>query len=266
MADQANIFNEDKAATQTPDGTKKPDDEINNILSNIKNEQGQAKYKTVSEALKALQHAQEFIPTLKANKSELEAQLEEAKKKAEKVTELEATVQELIQKINSASSATPAEKTLNPEAITEIVKKTLSASEQEKVAKQNINTVTKTVKEVFRDKAEELFYGKAEEAGFSRAEINELASRNPNAVFKLLEIKPATSSSPFKGDVNTTGMPRKTESFMKPNVSKSVLLGASSSELATEASNARALVDELHSQGKSVYDLTDPKVYFKIFQ
>ena len=270
MADQASIFennqNSQTTAQNNPpngNGGNGNQDELATLLGNIKNERGEPKYKSVQDALKALQHSQEYIPTLKQTKEELEAKLQQAIDKANKVDTLEQTILELTQKVGTVSNTS--NNGLTEEQIAELVNRTLSQAQQETVAKNNIATVANKAKEVFGDKAEEVFYKKAEELGLTKAEFNALAAKTPQAVLKLIGADNEQRSHSSSSGFNTSGFQPVKDSMIKAN-GKTVLLGASSEEVIEESRNSRKLVDELHAQGKTVHDLTDPKVFFKHFK
>ena len=267
MADQASIFQ----ASGTPDptlpapgsGNTPNPDEVATLLLGIKNESGQPKYRTVQDALKALQHSQEYIPTLKQTKDELEARLVAAESKAAKVEALELAVQELTQK-QTAGSTTPTG--LTEEQIAELVNRTLTKTQQAEQQKQNLDSLVADLKTTFGDKAESTFYGKATELGMTVAEFNTLAATKPKAVRTLLGLNGTTETRTTNSPgINTDGFQKKPESAITSNRVKSVLMGASTNELQAERQRAKDFVTELHDQGRSVHELTDPKVYFKHF-
>ena len=108
----------------------------------------------------------------------------------------------------------------------------------------------------------------AKEVGMSAAEINALAARNPKAALKLLgldDVAPnQTRNVPGNGSINTTGFTPPKDSAIGRNKNP-VIVGATTEDLRLETQNAKAMVEELHSQGLSTYDLTDPKVFRKVF-
>lgn len=276
MADQASIFNnqntppgdnQNNGGSNTPNGT--PPDPLATLLSGIKNDRGEQKYKTVEDALNALKHSQDYIPQLSDKLRQQEQELAEAKAAAAKITELERTLQALTQNNTPPAQGTPPPAGLSKEEIADLVSRTLTSQQQEAIAKQNISTVVSNLTKTFGDKAEEVFYGKAKELGMSIQEINSLAAKSPVAAFKLLGMedgKPTPPSTPASsGAVNTGGFQPKQDSFVGKNA-KPTLIGATTSDLYAESANARKMVDELHGQGLSVHDLTDPKVYFKHFK
>ncbi len=267
MADQASLFNEQNpgatppAPNGSPAGTTPPQDEVATLLMQIKNESGEPKYKSVQEALKALQHSQTYIPTLKNTQQELEQQLQTARAEAAKVKELEQAVLQLTQRVDTTPTGAPA---ISEERIAELVNQSLSKTQQAATTKQNQETVVNAVKAKFGDKAEEVFYKKAQELGLSVAEFNAMAARTPKAVLELVGVNGSTQTTTNLPGMNTAGFQPRPDSAITKN-KKSVLLGATTQDIMQERQASAAMVDELHSQGKSVHDLTDPKVFFKLF-
>ena len=239
-------------------------DPVTTLLGSIKNEKGEQKYKSLEDALVALQHSQTYIPQLTAKLTEREQELANAKKEADKIAELERSIQALTQQNvpGSESQSTPA---LSEEAIAAIVSKTLTRTQLEALQQQNLQTVITSMKTVYGDKAEEVFYGRAKDLGMTVQEFNALAAKTPKAVLDLIGVKaaPAASSAP-QSSVNSGGFTPNQQSFIGRN-KVPTLIGATSQDLMSEAKAARDMVTELHAQGKSVHDLTDPKVYMKMF-
>lgn len=254
MDDQSNLFNKNSSEGTPPQNSGS--DDLATLLNEIKNDKGEPKYRSVSDALYALKHSQEYIPTLKRD-------LDEARAAAERVKELERAVEALSRKDDDQAPAAPV---LDESKIADIVSRTVSANEAAKTRQRNTEQVVSAVASTFGDKAEQIFYNKAQEMGLSRQEMNDLAARSPQAVFKMLGIEPAkqTDSAPLRTSVNTAGMEPPTTTYVKRN-DKSILMGATTRQLMEEQQTAAKLVEELHSKGKTTYDLTNPKEYFKHF-
>ena len=270
MSDQNSLFVQNNISQATPaQSPNQPSipDPVVTMLQEIKNEKGEPKYKTLEDAVKALQHSQAYIPSLAADKQRLEQELADAKAKADKVAELEATVARLLEQ---KPAATPAQASVDENVIEELVTRSLTRAEAQKTAQQNTQTVIASVAAKFGDKAEEVFYGKAAELGMSRAEINQLAATKPKAVLSLLGIQdtvvPQQNSrqSTQTSAINSVAIPQQSDSFVGRN-KEQVIVGATTQQLMQENQRAKKMVDELHAQGKTVHDLTDPKVYFKYF-
>lgn len=267
MSDQDNsIFNgnQDNGNQQQTQQTPSVDNSLNDLLGSIKNEKGEQKYKTVQEALIGLQNAQQFITTLRTEKATIEAQLNEVLPVANKVTQLEQTVNELL----NGNKAQPTNG-VSEEQIARYVEQTLSQREQQQVAKTNLTTVVDTLKQVLGDEAETTFYARAGELGFSKAEINQLAARTPKAVLKMLGIEDKqptrNGSTVTTSTVNTTALEPNKQTNIGRNSNK-LSVGATTQELHEESKRALDLVNELHSKGMTVDDLTKPSVYFKTFR
>ncbi len=275
-----NIFNAGgtPAPAQGTGGAATPpngqtNDPFADLLGSIKNERGEPKYRDVATALEALKHSQEFIPQVKTQLEEKERKLAELLAENARLK----TVEETLAKFTSQSQtpqATPVQNPTNsgltPEAVAELVTKTLSQREAEAIQKANISQVVAKASEVFGAEAQKVFYEKAKEVGLSAEQINTLAKQSPQAVFNLLGMNTTQKQNtgfpvPTSGSINTAGYQPSPQSFLGKNT-KPVILGASTDDLKQENANAKALVEQLHSQGLSTYDLTDPKVYFKHFK
>lgn len=265
MADQSIFENNTQQVTPaTTTNQPAPTDDLQDLLSQIKNENGEPKYKSVRDALVGLSHAQSFIQTLRTEKSQVEQERDSLKTTAEKVAELEKFVQQLTQR---EQQQTPAPQGLSEEAVARLVESTLTKKQQDDVAKQNLASVVNVVSKEFGDKAEEVFYAKAQEIGLSRAEINALAARTPQAALKLIGVTQTTSSSvsPNKTTVNTTSFEPTAQTYIGRNTKK-LEVGATASELMEETLASRKMVDELAQKGMSINDLTKPSNYFKFFK
>ena len=235
------------------------------LLNSIKNERGETKYKDVSSALNGLKNAQEFIPSLQKSLKEKEDEVASLRKQAERVAELE----RVIESLTTSNSVVPtANKPVDEVDVASLVNKVLSEREQKQVAKTNTDVVVQAVKDAFGAEAEKVFYEKASQLGLSVAAFNALAAQSPKAVLTMLGIAEAPSKqssfSPTSSSINSSGFVPNKETFITKN-KKSINLGATSQDFANEAQAARNMVEELHSQGKTINDLTNPKVFFKHF-
>lgn len=276
MSDQTqSIFGNQNNQQVTPDGQNQGQgsnpsgsqnaDPIADLLGSIKNEKGEAKYKSVADALVALQHSQSYIPQLTAKLTEREQELLSARKEADKIAELERTVLALTSGSQSQQVDAPAP-ALSEEAIAAIVSKTLTSNQEAASRQQNVTEVVTALQSAFGTRAEEVFNNKAKELGMSVQDLNALAARTPRAVMNLIGIKAsiAPSGSGYQSSINTGGLAPNQQSFISKNTVPT-LIGATSQDLMREAKAARDMVTELHAQGRSVHDLTDPKVYMATF-
>lgn len=268
MSDQTSIFNKDSSEETPPvnNQTPTPNDQLANLLTDIRNEKGEQKYRSVEDALYALKHSQEYIPELSSKLKQQEQELIAAKQAAEKIAELERVVKALTEQNEPPKQNTPANE-MTSEKVAELVSSVLSQRETEQVKQGNIKTVVDNVKSAFGEKADEIFYGKAAELGMSAEQFNNMAATSPKAVLKLLGLENQQqphSLNTASSTLNTTGFESPKSTFVTANRTR-LPVGATSQELHQESVNAKKMVDELHASGKSVHDLTDPKVYFKHF-
>ena len=97
------------------------------------------------------------------------------------------------------------------------------------------------------------------------AEFNALAAKSPKMVLGVLGVsaKPQAFAA-TQGTVNSTAFTPQNDSYVRSN-QRSILVGATTEENIQESRDASKMVEELHSQGKSVHELSDPKMYFKHF-
>lgn len=275
MPDQASIFNNTDSGVPTPNTDNvsnivnaSNDPELTNLLSGIKNERGEQKYRTLKDAIVGLQNAQEYIPDLKQTLLNKDIEIEKLRKEAERVAALEDAVKKLTDR--GFDNGTPP-KSISEQDIAELVNRSLDStlSQRDAIAtqKQNIKSVVDTLQASFGADAEKKFYDKATELGMSVAEFNALAAKNPKIVLSALGVQNKQPTQPFiptQGSVNSQGFTPPTDSFVGRNKTPS-LVGATTQDLRDESQKANQMVEELHKAGKSVYDLTDPKVYFKHF-
>lgn len=277
MSDQTSIFgNTNNQATQpnqnTPTGGNpvgaQPDaNQVATLLSSIKNERGEQKYASLEDALNGLKHAQEFIPSLRQQTAEKDAEIERLRVQAERAAELERTLASLTNQ-PAAKQETPAP-ALDESALAEIVNRQLTQREQQALALQNINSVKETLQSVFGADAETKFYGAAKEMGMSVEEINALAAKSPKAVFNMLGVKQQSANKPNQplitpSSVNSAAYAPTPESFIGRNP-KPVIVGATTQDINESMQRAKKMAQELEAKGMSVHDLTNPKVYAQYF-
>jgi len=233
------------------------------LLSEIKNERGEPKYKTLPEALNALRHSQEYIPTLTSQLSQKDAELASARAEAARVAELERVVQELTQRTPTGST-TPAG--LTAEQIADLVERNMETVKAKDVAKQNTALVAASLQAALGTEAESKYNAKAAELGMSVMELNALTARSPKAVLAMFSVAsaPVKTGSPTHSTVNTTGLTPSQETFISRN-KDSVVIGSTHQDTMREFHNSNKMVEELHVSGKTVHDLSSPKEYFKYF-
>lgn len=236
------------------------------LLGSIKNERGEPKYKDVQTALEALRHSQEFIPQLKADKEKTEATVAALAAEVERLKTLEQTVSQLTQPQNQNQPT--AASGMTEEMVASLLERSLTAREQQASQNANLQTVIAQMQQAFGADAEKTFYSKATEMGLSTEQVNRLAAQSPTAVLKLFGLEGkgviTTQQPSASGSINSAGLQPQVNSYIKRN-DKTALIGATTADLQAERENSKKLVEELHNQGLSTYDLSDPKQYFKHF-
>lgn len=272
MSDQTSIFPEQNS--QTPanqgangNGTDAPNiDPVADLLGSIKNERGEPKYKSLQDAIVALKHSQEYIPQLTTKLAERDTELSTARAEAARIAELERSLAALTQSRESPSTP-PVQNGLSEEKIAELVNQTLSRNQVVEVQKNNVNRVVADMVKQYGPEAQKTYEAKAAEIGMTVAQLNALAATTPQAVLNLMGVtatKPAVDVTQAT-QYNTEAFQPRQDSFIGKNP-KPMLIGATTQDFKEEAARSRKMVEELHADGKSVYDLTDPKVYFKYFK
>jgi len=207
-------------------------------LKEIKNENGEPKYKTVEDALEALNHSQQFIEKLKTEKQELEDQWKQTQGELETRESVEDVVKRLTENNGQPSNREgdqPQENGLDEEKVQQLVTSVLSQREQETQANQNINTVQAALVEQYGDQAKTVIQQKATELGTTPGEIKELAKRNPKMALTILGGATPNSTQPSTSSVSPPRGP--SNELEKPKFDKSLTRGGASNKELAEAFN-----------------------------
>ena len=216
MSDHDDLFN-----SKPQDTPASPTD----LLMAIKNENGEPKYKTVEDALKALANSQAFIPQLLQEKKTVEEELKQLREQASK----QASIEEVLKKLTANTEKKPEEETppasgLSAEAVAELVRKELQAVNSKTQQEKNLTEVNNSLKQKFGDKAKEVLAAKAAELGSTVEELGELSKKSPAMVLALFN-QQKTTVTPTTSSFN---LPRSSAEPELEKPSKSLLLGATS--------------------------------------
>ena len=195
MTDQS-IFNND--APSTPAEVSQSGNEqasaADQLLSAIVNSEGKQKYGSVEDALKATAAAQEHIRRLEEENTTFRQEVEKS-----------TTLQSVLDAMKPREESEPAAPTssIGEDDVAQLLEGMLNKRETEATAKSNVSKVTSAFVEKHGVEAEAKYYDSASALGFTNSEINELAARNPAAVFKMLGIddKPAPVANPLRSSV-----------------------------------------------------------------
>lgn len=241
--------------------------QFDTLLSGIRNERGEPKYRSVEDGLKALQHSQEHISNLTRERQQLQDEVNALRAKADEIASLKETVARLTQR---QPEPAPRENQLDQEVLAQIVDSRLSFRQQEELKASNQRQVASKLSEVFGDKAKEVFYEKASQLDLPGEELEALAARSPKAVLKMFNIDgdgahKQPQHSPAQSKFSTENFQGRPSSLIGAETER-IPLGGGESHYRNILENSRNMVQELHEQGMSVADLTNPAVYQKYFQ
>jgi len=197
MTDQS-IFNNGEQSTpaEASQSGNEQASAADQLLGAIVNSEGKQKYASVEDALKATAAAQEHIRRLEEENTTF-------RQEVEKSTTLQSVLDAM--KPREESEPAPAEPTssIGEDDVAQLLEGMLNKRETEATAKANVSKVTSAFVEKHGVEAEAKYYESATALGFTNSEINELAARNPAAVFKMLGIddKPAAVANPLRSSV-----------------------------------------------------------------
>jgi len=201
MTDQSNVFNNTNTSQGDPQPTPPSNTSLfTDQLASITNEDGTQKYNTVEDALKGTKHAQEYIPQLKSQLSEKEAEVIALKAKLESQGTLEDVVSRLTEqpKTPEAESQPAPTATLTEESVMQLINNN-KAKEQ---ADLNEQAVSASLAEKYGDKAPEMLQAKANELGSTVQELQKIARNNPTMVMSFFQTKPIQVNNPTPSSMN----------------------------------------------------------------
>jgi hypothetical protein len=219
MADPADVFDNNS----TP-----PSSDPVDLLASVKNEAGEAKYKTIEDAITALAHSQAFIPQLLSEKKTLEDEVVQLREAAKRVQSIEEVLGKLRANDEDQNrEATPPAGSLSEEAVVNLVRKVLSDTQTESVVKTNRAAVQKALTDKFGEKVLEVVAKKAAEVNSTPEKLGKLAETDPNLVLALFQSSGVKSVPPTTSDIR---LPSSTPVAPLEPPKKSLLLGATSRE------------------------------------
>ena len=196
MKDDQSIFNNDEQSTpaEASQSGNEQASAADQLLSAIVNSEGKQKYGSVEDALKATAAAQEHIRRLEEENTTFRQEVEKS-----------TTLQSVLDAMKPREESEPAAPTssIGEDDVAQLLEGMLNKRETEATAKSNVSKVTSAFVEKHGVEAEAKYYESAAALGFTNGEINELAARNPAAVFKMLGIddKPAAVANPLRSSV-----------------------------------------------------------------
>lgn len=229
MTDQS-VFDSTATPVTPPADQSAQPNAYEDLLKTIVNEQGQPKYANLSEALKALQHAQSYIPEVKSQLTAREQEVLRLQAELEQRQSIEDVVSRLA-KPNQPNEQDhrPAASGLDESAVMKLVQQQLERNQQLSAAQANQAQVEQALKAKFGDKTKEVVQQRAAELGLTPQALGELSSKSPQAVLALFNTQGGHSPQPTRSSVNipATNTPA-SPPLERPT--KSLLTGASTKE------------------------------------
>ena len=239
------IFNTDGQPPVTPPVIQAPSSsDVEALLDTIKNEQGQRKYQNITEAMKALQHSQEYIPTIKSQVSTLEQELQAAKAEAAQAKKLEDIVAQLTNSNQNADGEPPpAAAGLGEADVIKLVQQSLVDLETQRTTKSNVDLVQTALTSKFGDKTAEVVASKAKELGTTPKLLGDLAAQSPQLVLSLFGTAPVKQTTPTTSSVVIPPVNAPDFEIKRPD--KSVLTGAG---IKQQAAHFKDIQEKIHAK------------------
>ncbi len=226
MPDQ-DIFDDKDKTNDSGDPTNSQDNLWADQLNTITNENGEPKYKTVEDALKALQHSQNHIQTLEQEKKDMATKMTEVQSELEKRASVESAVEKLLQKPKDEEPNADPQKvdSLDESKVLELVQQTLAQQAQTQTVANNVDKVARTLTEKFGDKSAETIRQRAKELGTTPQALKELSGTNPELVLGLFAGGVPNNDSPMTPGTNLHQRKEKPEA---PKPEKNLITGGAS--------------------------------------
>jgi hypothetical protein len=240
------MFSETTVETPSTEVPKDSVDALATKLFSITNEKGEPKYDSLYKAVDALAHAQDYIPKLKNEKEQLEAEVVRLREEAAKRQSLEETISRLTTsrpaEVPAPTSEAP--KSLDENSVLSLVQRELAQREQVSVTQANAKMVADTMSAKYGDKAKAEIAAKAQELGMNLKDMENFAYSNPKAFLSWFNASPSASTvAPVRSSVHLPDAP--VDNTAK-HPGKSLLRGASSKEQAAYMRQIKAEIYAKH--------------------
>jgi len=158
-----------------------PSDPYSDLLKGIVNDDGVARYATVSDALTAIPHKDSHISTIEGENATYRTKIQELEDALSKA----GNVDSLLEKLDARQDVSDPP----PTGITEQdILRVIGDSDKEKERNANAAAVASTLRATYGEKAEEVFYAKATELGIDKNLLDDLAKSSPAAALELFKV------------------------------------------------------------------------------
>lgn len=240
-----NVFDKETPTTptDTPEGKVEPkvDNSLNDLLSQIKDDNGNQKYADAEVAIKALNDSQSYIKKL-----EQEAVQSKATNDANEVElNRQKTVDDVLARIEASKEPgqeTPAPSGLSADDVTKLVNQGLATSDAVKIATTNVNNVSKALVTKYGDKAQEAMLAAASANGYSADEFKALAETKPQAVLNLLGVTGTTSNT--QSTPHSYNLPHEVAKKEAPTPERNMLVGATDKQRGAYVKDIREYIHD----------------------
>lgn len=231
------------ASTQTTTTTQPATQDVGSLLATIKNDSGEQKYQTVEDALKALQHSQQYIPELKTKLSAYEQQIADAQAQLEKASKIDDVLARLAAGTGTGDGGdNHAAPGLDEQTVIQLVQTQLAELETKKLARSNADVVKATLTTKYGDKTAEVVQAKAAELGTTAKLLGDLAEKSPQLVLSLFGAPTVQNLNPSKSSVSVPPINKPSGDVQKPT--KSILSGSTAKEQAAHFAEHRKAIYE----------------------
>lgn len=199
------------------------------LLAGILNENGEQKYKTLEDAIRALDASQKYIPELKNQLSGYQTKVQELETKVNQFDNIESTVQRLLAQKTEGEQTPAAPAVVDEQAVLRTVQQVLEQRTAAEKAEANIGLVRSKLKEAYGDKSGEVAANKAAELGMSIEALENLAKTSPAGALALFQTPALNTPSTSRGG-GITPPPLKQVTEAKRPEGKSLITGISDRE------------------------------------
>lgn len=169
----------------TPQGSTP--NSLDDLLKGIVNEHGEQKYKSLEDALKALDHSQRYIPELRNQLTGNQTELAGLKAELAKFGNIEETVQRLLQTNQPPAATPPAATGISEADVLRLVQQSLQQSTAAATAESNFKLVNDSLVGKYGDKTGEVVAAKARELKTTPEDLVALSKRSPDLVMQLFQ-------------------------------------------------------------------------------
>jgi len=235
----------DQPATAPVEGATQPanlDQQFADLLTGIKNSDGEQKYNSVTDALSSVAPAQSHISNIEDENKTLRDQLEDLKQDLS----TRRTVEDLLDSssIGESQPQEPQAQGLDPNKLGDLVGQYVNQIEAKRTFETNAQKFISDLRVKFGDSSMDVLNQISADSGLSREELLELAAKKPLAARKLAGFtEKQLAPTRIGGSVNTSGFQSAPDTGDIPEF-KSALIGASTQDLLAQWGRHRKLVEQ----------------------